>query len=54
MAVNDVVSVGNSSTVALLGNGTRKIANLLAKEIKCEVEEIIDYKKRNGFFGYIV
>ena len=32
---------------------TKKIANLIAEILNCDIEEIYDTKNRNGFFGYI-
>jgi flavodoxin len=33
---------------------TRTVAGLIAKEMKCAVEEIVDEKKRKGAIGYIL
>jgi flavodoxin len=32
---------------------TKKVGNLISEQLKCDTEEIIDTKKRSGFFGYI-
>ncbi len=32
---------------------TKKVAELLKEQLNCEVEEIIDLKKRKGLFGFI-
>jgi len=32
---------------------TRKVANEIAKSLKCDVDEIIDEKKREGILGYL-
>lgn len=32
---------------------TKKVANELAKNLNCDIEEIIDTKNRNGTLGYI-
>lgn len=37
-----------------LSGNTKKIAEEIAKELKCDIEEIIDLKNRKGFFGYIL
>ena len=32
---------------------TKQVANLIAKNLNCDIEEIFDTKNRKGFFGYI-
>jgi len=34
-------------------NNTKLVANIISKMLKCDIEEIIDTRNREGFFGYI-
>lgn len=33
---------------------TKKVGEAIAKQLSCEIEEIFDTKKRDGFLGYLV
>ncbi len=38
---------------SLTGN-TKKVAESIAEILKCDIEEIIDYKNRKGFLGFLI
>lgn len=33
---------------------TEKVAKLISEKLKCDIERIDDFKKRNGAFGYLI